>query len=405
MSYDAIVIGSRVAGAATAMLMARSGYRVLIVDRATFPSDTISTHIIWQTGVAHLIDWGLMDRLIALNAPPIETLAFDVGPFTLVATPPAVGRATNTYAPRRKVLDKMLADAAAEAGAEVRDGFTVDELIFDGDRIAGIRGRGKAGGTIVERGTVVIGADGVHSTMARILQPPEYNVKPPLTCWYYSYWSGVSNDGIRFFSRPGRAFGCIPTNDGLVCIPVVWPHDRFGEVKTDIETHYLGSFDMAPLFKEEVLNGKREERFYGTADIPNYFRRPYGDGWALVGDSGYHKDPILGLGISDAFRDASLLARALDDVFAGRAGWEEAMNGYESARNTAVEAIYEMNSQFATLEPPPPDMQKLMAALLGNQEDTNQFAGTMTGAVPVATFYARENVDRIIAAASVTRSA
>jgi len=397
MTYDAIIIGSRVAGAATAMLLARGGYRILAVDRARFPSDTISTHIVWQPGVARLIGWGLGEQLIALEAPPISTIEFDLGPFSLAGVPPPSGPAENAYAPRRTLLDSMLANAAASAGADIRDGFTVDEIVFDGDRVAGIRGHGESGAVVIEHANIVIGADGVHSILARTIGAPEYNVHPPLTCWYYSYWSGVRNDRIRFFSREGRAFGCIPTNGGLVCIAVIWPHDRFAEVKRDIERHYLSSLDLAPDFKSEVLAGKREERFYGTAHIPNYFRSPYGRGWALVGDAGYHKDPILAQGISDAFRDASLLATALDDVFSGRSLWGPALGGYEAARNSAVAATYEMNTQFAALAPPAPDMQALMAALRGNQRDTNQFIGTMTGTVPVADFYAPENVQRILA--------
>jgi 2-polyprenyl-6-methoxyphenol hydroxylase-like FAD-dependent oxidoreductase len=400
MAYDAIIVGSRVAGSATAMLLARCGHRVLVVDRATFPSDTISTHIIWQQGVNRLIEWGLEDRLKALNAPPITTLELDPGPGALRATLPPVGRATTAYAPRRKLLDKMLLDAAGEAGAEIREGFGVEEVVFDGDRVAGIRGRGRSNGTIEERAKIVIGADGVYSTLARAVQAPEYNVKPALACWYYSYWSGIFTGTLRFFSRAGRAFGLVPTNDGLLCIAVAWPKARFEEVRADIENHYLGTFDLAPAsVKEEVRSARREERFYGIGHVPNYFRKPYGPGWALVGDAGYHKDPILAQGISDAFRDASLLSEALDDVFAGRAGEDEALAGYESTRNKAVEAIYEMNAEYAALEKLPPEMETLIAALRDNQEDTNRFAGTMTGAVPVTEFYAPENVNRIVAGA------
>jgi 2-polyprenyl-6-methoxyphenol hydroxylase-like FAD-dependent oxidoreductase len=265
--------------------------------------------------------------------------------------------------------------------------------------VRGIRGHDKSGATILEDTTVVIGADGVNSTVACTVGAPEYNVRPTLTCWYYSYYSGIQTDRLRFFSREGRAFGCIPTNDGLACIAVAWPNIRFAGIKTNIEEHFLESFNSAPAFKEEVLSGRREERFYGTARIPNYFRKPYGPGWALVGDAGYNKDPILAQGISDALRDASLLASALDQVFTGRAMWDKALAGYESARNSAVGAIYGMNAEFAALEAPPEETQMLLAALRGNQDDTNQFAGTMTGAVPVTAFYAPENVSRILAGA------
>jgi flavin-dependent dehydrogenase len=290
----------------------------------------------------------------------------------------------------------MLAQAAAESGAEMREGFAVEEVLFDEDRVVGIRGHDRHGASVVEHATVVIGADGAYSTIARMAEPAEYNARPALTCWYYSYWSGLRRDRLRLFSRPQSVFGAIPTNDGLACVAVAWPHESFAAVKADIESHYLSALDAAPAFKEEVLSGRREERFYGTAHIPNYFRKPYGRGWALVGDAGYHKDPILAQGISDALRDAGLLAGALSAVFSGRSTWDAALEGYEAARNTAVEQIYRLNLEYASLEPPPAEVRRLTAALQGNAQDTSQFMGTMTGATPVAEFYAEENVARIV---------
>lgn len=396
MRYDAIIIGSRVAGAATAMLLARGGYRVLVIDRSTFPSDTISTHIVWQRGVNHLIDWGLGERLPELGAPALETMVLDFGTLALSGKPPAVGRATYAFAPRRKRLDPMIVEAAAESGAEVREGFSVEAILFDENRVTGIRGRDRSGASVEEHATVVIGADGVHSTLARNVQPAEYNVRPSLTCWYYSYWSGLRQDRLRLFSRPQSAFGAIPTSDGLACVAVAWPQRCFADVKADIEGHYLSALGAAPALKEEVLSGRREERYYGTGHVPNYFRKPYGRGWALVGDSGYHKDPILAQGISDALRDAGLLAKALNSVFTDQATWDAAMAGYETARNAAVEEMYSLNAEYALLEPPPPEAQMLMAALPGNAEATSRFMGTVTGAVPVSEFYAPENVARIV---------
>jgi flavin-dependent dehydrogenase len=397
MNYDAIVIGGRIAGSATAMLLARGGRRVLVVDRATFPSDTISTHVVWQRGVNHLMDWSLGDRLAGLGAPPLDTVDMGFEAFTLSGVPPAVGRAVSAYAPRRTKLDKMLIDAAREAGAEVREGFAVDEILFDDGRAAGIRGRGKSESAVTECAAVVIGADGVHSTLARAVAAPEYNVQGRLACWYYSYWSGIETRRIRFFALPGNCFGCIPTNDGLCCVAVAWPQNQFADVKPDVERSFLSVLDAKPAFKEEVLAGKREERFYGTGDVPHYFRKPYGPGWALVGDAGYHKDPVLAAGISDALRDSSLLAGALENVFAGRESWDAALAGYEAARNAASEASYAMNVEFASMAPPPPETQALMSALRGRQQDIDAFLGTMTGAVPIQEFYAPPNVARVMA--------
>jgi flavin-dependent dehydrogenase len=396
MPYDAIVVGSRIAGSATGMILARDGLRVLVVDRTIFPSDTISTHIVWQHGVNRLIDWGLGEAVSQLGAPAIDKMTLDFGAFSLTGTLPAVGRARYAYAPRRTKLDSMLVTAAADAGAEVRHGFTVEEIVFDGDRVAGIRGRDRSGASVTERAKVVIGADGLYSTVARTVKPFEYNANSPLACWYYSYWSGLRRDRPCLYSRPQITFGAIPTNDGLTCLAVAWPQHRFAEIKTDIERHYLAALDAAPEFKKQVLNARREERFYGTGYVPSYYRKPYGQGWALVGDAGYHKDPVLGQGISDALRDSGLLARALRDVFSGVAAWDSAMAQYETARNVAVREIFEMNAAFASLEPPTPEVQTILQALPGNADQTSRWLGTITGAVLPSVFYAPENVAAIL---------
>ena len=193
--YDAIVVGARTAGSPTAMLLARRGYRVLVVDRAGFPSDTLSTHYIHQAGVAHLNRWGLLEQLTATNVPAARRLTFDLGPFALTGTPPPADGAEVAYAPRRRVLDKILLDAAATAGAEVRERFSVDELVRDGDRVVGIRGRAAGGATVTEKAPIVVGADGMRSFVARTVQAPAYDARPGLTCAYYTYWSGVPLDG------------------------------------------------------------------------------------------------------------------------------------------------------------------------------------------------------------------
>src|SRR6186997_1968399 len=180
LPYDVIVVGARCAGAPTAMLLARKGHRVLLVDQASFPSDTLSTHMIHAPGIAALRRWGVLDQVIASGAPPIDTYSFDFGPFTIAGTPrPADGSSTG-YAPRRTILDKILVDAAAEAGVEVREQFTVDDVVFEDNAVVGIRGHAKDGGEVLERARVVIGADGRSSHVARSVGAEPYNEKPKL---------------------------------------------------------------------------------------------------------------------------------------------------------------------------------------------------------------------------------
>src|SRR5262249_28188070 len=387
--YDAIIVGARCAGSPTAMLLARKGYRVLLVDRTTFPHDTISTHLIWPPGVAHLKRWGLLERIAASNAPLVRRVLFDVGEFALLGTPPPVDGVSAIFAPRRTVLDKILVDAAVEAGAELREGFAVQELMSSDGRISGIRAQSSSGSVHTETARIVIGADGRHSVVARQVRARDYEVKPALACWYYSYWSGVPADIAEYYPRAGRTFGIIPTNDGRVCVPVGLTHAEFAEFRADVEGNYLKTLDLAPALAARVRGGRRVERFYGTASLPNYFRVPFGPGWALVGDAGYHKDPITAQGISDAFYGAELLAEAVDDGFSNRRPLDDALADYQRRRDASLRPMYEFTCQLAAMEAPPPAMQRLFAALHSDQAQTDRFLGVLSGTLPVADFFAQ----------------
>ena len=396
--YDAIIIGARCAGAPTAMLLARAGYRVLLCDKATFPSDTISTHIIWPHGAEILDRWGLLDRLAATGCPPVATrLLFDVGPFALTGGVRDTNGGRGGFCPRRTVLDKLLVDAAVEAGAELRDAFAVETLVWDDDRVAGIKGHGRNGGTVEERARVVIGADGVHSLVSKAVEPREYHVKAPLTTNYYSYFSGFDATDLEEYVRDFQAVGCFPTHGGLTLIAVLWPSRRFQEVRRDIDGHVRQVLESTPTVADRLQRARREEKWVGTAGIPNYFRQPFGPGWALVGDAAYNKDPITAQGISDAFLDAEALASALDDGWSGRRPLVEALTASQASRDLRAKPMYEFTCQLATLEPPPPFMQRLFLALRGNQAATNQFFSAITGSRPLPEFMHPENLDRIMA--------
>ena len=396
--YDVIVVGARCAGATTAMLLARKGYRVLAVDRATFPSDTVSTHLIHPPGVEALRRWGVLDRVIASGCSAIHTYAFDFGPFTLTGSPGAE-RSEVAYAPRRTVLDKILVDAASAAGVEIREGFAVEEVVFDGDRVAGIRGRSRGGATVTENARVVVGADGLHSLVARAVDAERYREKAPLLAAYYSYWSGLPIEGrFEAYNRPRRAFAAWPTNDGLTLVIAGWPYSEFESNKADIEGNVLGVIDLVPDFADRLRKARREERFAGMA-VPGYFRKPFGPGWALVGDAGYNKDFITAQGIQDAFRDAELCARALDGAHSGGRPFHEAMADYHVARDEHVLPMYELTAEIASLEPPPPELQKILAAAYGNQEAMDGFARVNAGVTSPREFFSEENVQRIFAAA------
>jgi 2-polyprenyl-6-methoxyphenol hydroxylase-like FAD-dependent oxidoreductase len=390
-SYDAIVVGARCAGSPTAMLLARKGYRVLLVDRATFPSDTVSSHIVQPPGVAALARWGLLDRLTRTGCPPMHTYSFNFGPVTISGSP-GTKDSPVSYCPRRTVLDKLLVDAAAEAGVEIREGFTVKDIVRQGDRVTGIKGASKDGKDVVERAKVVIGADGWHSVVAEAARPERYNYKPPLNAAYYSYWSGLAVDGrLELYVRPGRGFGAAPTHDGLTMVIGGWPYAEFIANKDDVEGHFTKMLKQIPEFAERMHGAKREARFAGVP-LPNYFYKPYGPGWALVGDAGYVKDSITAQGITDAFLNAERLVDSLDEAFKGTRSYDEAMSKYQQARDHHAMPMFEFTCQMAKLEPPPPEMQQLIGAIHGNQSAMDGFAQMNAGTITPGEFMASVNV-------------
>jgi flavin-dependent dehydrogenase len=370
--YHAIVVGARCAGSPTAMLLARTGYRVLLLDRAAFPSDTIRNHFIQHAGVAQLFRWGLLDSVMASNCPPVRTFTTDFGDFPLRVAVEQGDGVDADCAPRRVVLDKILVDAAVAAGAELRERFTVHELIWDNDRVVGIRGRTSGGAMVSEHASTVIGADGLHSIVAKAVHAPRYNERSALTYGYYSYFSDVPIDGIEVWMRPSRAYINFPTNDGLTCVAVQAPLAGFHAFRSDIEKNFYEAVDAVPELAERVREGSRQERWYGTADLPNFFRRPYGPGWALVGDAGFHKDPILAQGISDAFRDAELLTNAIDAGFAGRTPLDDALRDYERRRNETALPGYQQNCAAAAFLPLPPEVFAERAALRAAQQSARR---------------------------------
>jgi 2-polyprenyl-6-methoxyphenol hydroxylase-like FAD-dependent oxidoreductase len=396
--YDAIVVGARCAGSPTAMLLARKGYKVLVVDKATFPSDTISTHLVHPPGVSALRRWGLLDRVVATGCPPIHTYRFDFGPFAISGAP-GTAEAPVAYGPRRTVLDKLLLDAASEAGAEIREEFTVDEVVSENGGVTGIRGHAKGGAVVTESARIVVGADGRHSIVADKVNPKTYHERPPILAGYYSYWSGLPMEGrFETYALPRRGFAAWPTNDGLTLVVGGWPMAEFEANKKDVEGNWMKMIDMAPAFAERLHAGKREEKFVGTP-VPNYFRKPYGPGWALVGDAGYNRDYITAMGIMDAFLSAESCVEALDQALSGARPFDEAMGEYQRARDERVHPIYEFTCQLATLEPPPPQLQQVLGAVHGNQEAMDGFARVNAGVTSPAEFFSPENVGRIFQAA------
>lgn len=380
---DVIVVGARCAGASTAMLLARAGLDVLLVDRGTFPSEIRHGHFIHRHGPRRLATWGLLDRVLATNCPPVTCVTSDFDDFPLTGRDLIVAGIPVGLGPRRSRFDQVLVDAAVQAGVELREGFVVEDVTRDGDRITGVRGRqAHVSTTIIERGAVVVGADGRNSTVARRVAAPASRWAPTVSCWYFSYWSGVPTSGLEIYLRERRMIFAFPTNDGLFALFVAWPLAELARVRADIEGELMAVVDRVPQLAERVRAGRREERFYGAAQLPNFLRKPVGPGWALVGDAGCHKDPVLALGVCDALRDAELLAGALVAGLSGRCPLPAALADYGQRRDQESVSDYHENLRRAYLRPPPAEVYAVRAAIRDSQADTNHFFLADEGVVP-----------------------
>ncbi len=360
--YDAIIIGARCAGSPLAALLAREGLKVMLADRGSFPSDIMSTHYIHAQGVAYLDSWGVGDSVRATNCPPLNKMTMHFGDQTIVNPfVDAEGKEIIGLCPRRIGLDKILVDAAVDAGAELREHFLLEDLTRDAEgRVTGVSGRTQDGRKVSEEARITIAADGLHSKMARLVEPIEYNRIESLICGYYSYFSGIEhNGGIEVYMRPGSGAALFfPTNDKTICIVAGRPQADFDLFRHDLEGTYYATLEgVSPEVAERIHSGHREERIVGSGDLPHFFRKPYGPGWVLVGDAGLHVDPMQGLGITKAFSEVAMLAPALIDGLSGKRPMEEALAEYHSRRDNewvplAIQNVM-ASSGLAGAAPPP----------------------------------------------------
>lgn len=344
--YDAIIVGTRAAGAPLAMRLAQGGLRVLAVDRGSFPSDVVSTHMMSGDSVERLAKWGLLDEVLRSDLPALRKVIMGVDDLAVNLHPDS-----NPYpviAPRRSVLDTILVDAARDAGAEVREGFSVQSLLCEDGRIAGIVGRTRSGAEVIERARIVIGADGRNSFVARQVESEKCNERPVRAVAYFAYYKDWESDAMETYSRDGDSAYAFPTNWGLACIGGYWPVSKLDEVRAHPEAAIADLFARIPQVAGRFPRATRVERMLGSTGTAAYYRKSVGPGWALVGDAAYLKDPILAAGIADAFRDADYTADAILAGYASGGTIEEHLAKHEERRTRQTAAAYAMNDLVAS---------------------------------------------------------
>ena len=364
--HDVVVVGGRVAGASTAMLLARRGLRVLLLERAPAPgTDTLSTLALMRAGVLQLGRWGLLGKLEAAGTPPVRQTVVHYGADAeLVPIKEKAGVAA-LYAPRRTVLDAILVEAAAEAGAEVRFGAAVAGVVRERGRVAGVAGRDREGRDFEARASLVVGADGMSSVVARAVGAPTTWQGTRAGAFVYGFWSGLDVPGYEWFYRVGATAGIIPTNHGLHCVWVGAPPDRFRELSRDGLERCFDALlaEAAPETVGAVAAGRRDGRLRGFPGLPGHLRKPWGPGWALVGDAGSFRDPISAHGMTDALRDAELLARQVPAALADPAQEGRALAAYERRRDEAALPLAEITDAVASYRWSLPEVRELLLAL------------------------------------------
>jgi flavin-dependent dehydrogenase len=373
--HDVVVVGARVAGSATAMLLARLGHDVVVVDQASFPSDTVSTHSIARSGVVQLHRWGLLDEVLDSGAPAIRQVTFNAGGESVSRTIKHKAGVDLVVAPRRYVLDTILATAAERAGAEVRPGVTVTGVQRDGHgRVVGVRGQDRAGAPVELGARWVIGADGLGSRVARSVGAAINEFRPAGGAAQYAYYAGIPWSGIEFFVAERSFAGVFPTHDGQACIWVCTPSADAKAVRrrTRSRGEAFGQLleRSAPQLAERLRHARRTSPVQGMLRQPNQVRQAFGPGWALVGDAGYYRDAVTAYGISDAFRDAELLAVALDQALGGADAEEAtALASYQRQRDRALREIFEITCRLAAYPPVPTfiELQKQLGAAIDKQ--------------------------------------
>jgi flavin-dependent dehydrogenase len=373
---DVVVVGGRVAGAATAMLLARLGHDVVVVDQASFPSDTVSTHSIARSGVVQLHRWGLLDAVLDSGAPAIRQVTFNAAGESVTRTIKHKAGVDLVVAPRRYVLDTLLASAAQYAGAQVRPGVTVTGVRRDGHgRVVGVSGHDRAGAPVELGARYVIGADGLGSRVARSVGAPVNEGGPAGGAAQYAYYTGIPWSGIEFFVAPRSFAGVFPTHDGQACIWVCNPaaDARTVRRRTGSREEAFGELleRSAPPLAERLRKARRTSPVQGMLRQPNQLRQAVGPGWALVGDAGYYRDAVTAYGISDAFRDAELLAVALDRALGATTEAEQAaaLARYQRQRDQALGEIFELTCRLSAYPPVPAfvELQKQLAGAIDKE--------------------------------------
>jgi flavin-dependent dehydrogenase len=414
--YDAIIVGARVAGTATAALLAQQGARVLLVDRATFPAPTVSCPVFFGNSLASFERIGVLDAVEAIGAPRITHYGNRSPSADLVTRLPTSHGRNYAYAIRRDVLDNAVLRRVAERpGVSLREGFAVSGLLWGAGQVAGVRGRQGGGPEETIYARAVIGADGKRSLVARLVEAPMYRSLPGASCIFYAYYRNfapIGEPSAIVYANAERTRGALvfDADAGLTVVAVGLPAGEFAAARKDAEGALERIWRSFPELAARGRGAERATPVMGQGPVPSYYRQPFGPGWALVGDAGHYIDPITGQGINNALRSAELFAQAWVRA-QGRAGWQRAMGGFQRARDAETLPMYNLTRTASQLgEGGAASFGMALTAAFGqvvarNPDIASSYVGIFNGATTIPEFFHPLNIARILATDAARQAA
>jgi len=361
--YDAVIVGARVAGASTALLLARAGAHVALLDRTAHGTDTPSTHALMRGGVIQLSRWKLLQDVVDAGTPAVRrTLFHYAGDESVqVSIRPSPG-VDALYAPRRHVLDRILVDAAAEAGADVMHRVHATRLLDAPQGVGGVQAVTAGGKSLLLKARIVVGADGIRSLVANRVNAPVLRQGTSASAVLYRYYAELPVAGYEWAYGDGAAAGMIPTNDGLTCVFVATTPSRMRHLRASGPQQAFDALlsQVAPDLGSRVRCATGVGRWHGWKGIPGFLRRSWGPGWALVGDAGYFKDPITTHGMTDAMRDAELLAEAIVEYLSRNVADPMPLRAYQHQRDVLSSRLFETTEKVAGYDWDMPQVKQLL---------------------------------------------
>lgn len=408
--YDAIIVGARVAGATTALLLAERGYSILLLDKDRFPSPVISTHVFFTDSLDVFERVGVLDEILAIDAPRLTAMRF---PYVEGDFPDVNGR-NYALCIRRETLDEIpLRACQHHPNIEVQTETRVTGLTWEDDRVSGVRYQVRGGGQeSTARARIVIGADSRHSLVARAVGAESYDEIPALFAWYYGYFRNMPLDDPPsvFAARTSlpeieaeyAASFVFPCDDNLTLVGFGVQRDRFDAFREDHRGNYFAGLRTLPQVMERLGDTELEGSIVGTGDLPNFLRVPAGPGWALVGDAGCHKDPHTIQGMGDAVRSAAILSDELDAWFRDQKSEDDAGRDYHRRRDADLKPMYDFTTNRLQGQIDEDVWEAFQTLTREDREVAHARVAATAHAIDPAEVYTTAAVERIVARAGIT---